>query len=548
MLPSSDYQASLISIRLGKLCIPTIKMRGQALVLALVSMVALLVGVLVLFNTGQTVSKKIQLVNTADAAAYSAAVQQARAFNMTSYMNRAMVANQVAMAQMVSWYSWTNYAISATDHMKNAIQTVAIVLDITVVGSEFGAMLQQIVNVLNSAKSALKFGRSTEQIAFDAAASAIANLDYVYAKTARLINSPVGSADIVNLARQIVTLNDPNAHIPAFGLATLAHDAYAASTYVQHYTIPTQGKSQGADRLANVVMEARDPFSRERNGHFGFGIGGGPFISAGLSLDKKGGTDLVDYRNWVALDDLNLHVWHPVCYSGWLSSTPITCHEYVPLAWGGATAVDQIPDSFNELASQDHGWTGPYNGNNPEYANRGQFPAYGGAMNNGRAGDYARSAPANGNTDDAWIKPFYAMGTVGLPNYDDIVKNKATVPYLNGKSAVDNGVGALDVGPTFSVLVEESMNTVHTSSHIQGIGGSPDFDVPDTPVKGAMTALSTAQVYFSRPASLFPRLFDNRRETGNLFSPYWHARLTETPCATQLAASATYGVVGVCSQ
>jgi hypothetical protein len=168
-------------------------------------------------------------------------------------------------------------------------------------------------------------------------------------------------------------------------------------------------------------------------------------------------------------------------------------------------------------------------------------------MNNGSAGSYARSDPANGNNNNAWIKPFYAMGTVGLPNYYDIVSNKATMPYLNGKSAAANGVGALDVGPTFSVLVEESMNTMHTSSHIQGIGGPPDFDVPDTPVKGAMTALSTAQVYFSRPASLFPRLFDNRRETGNLFSPYWHARLSETPCATQLAAAAAYGVVGICS-
>lgn len=521
--------------------------RGQALVLALVTLTALALGVIVLFNTGQTVGKKIQLVNTADAAAYSAAVQQARALNMTAYMNRAMVANQVAMAQMVSWYSWTNYAISATDHMKKAIQVVAIVLDITVVGAEFGAMLQEVVNVLSSAKSALEAGRSMERAVFDAAATAIANLDAAYAKTARLINSPVGSADIVNLARQIVTLNAPNARIPAFGLATLTHDAYVAGTYVQHYSIPTQGRSQGADRLVNVVMEARDPFSRERNGHFGFGIGGGPFISAGLSLDKKGGTDLVDYRNWVALDDLNLHVWHPLCWSGRWIKHPVTCHEYVPLAWGGAAAVDQIPDSFSGLASQDRGWADPYNGNAPEYANRGVYPAYGGAMNNGSAGNYARSDPANGNNDYAWIKPYVSLGTVGLPNYDDIVSNKATLPYLNGKSAAANGVGALDVGPTFSVLVEESMNTVRTSSHIPGIGGPPDFEMPDTPVKGAMTALSTAQVYFSRPASLFSHLFDNRRETGNLFSPYWHARLTEPPCATQLAASAAYGVVGVCS-
>jgi hypothetical protein len=86
-------------------------MKGQALILALVTLVVLVIGVIVLFNTGQAVSKKVQLVNTADAAAYSATVQQARAFNMIAYMNRATVANQVAMEQMVSWYSWTNFAI-----------------------------------------------------------------------------------------------------------------------------------------------------------------------------------------------------------------------------------------------------------------------------------------------------------------------------------------------------------------------------------------------------------------------------------------------------
>ncbi len=44
-----------------------------------------------------------------------------------------------------------------------------------------------------------------------------------------------------------------------------------------------------------------------------------------------------------------------------------------------------------------------------------------------------------------------------------------------------------------------------------------------------MTALATAQVYFDRPNALFPRNADTRRELGNLFSPYWQARLVDTP-------------------
>lgn len=97
------------------------KMRGQALILVVLALLVLCLGLVVLFDTGQVVAKKVQLVNTADAAAYSAAVQEARALNLIAYMNRASVANEVAMAQMVSWYSWTNFAISATDHLKDAL-------------------------------------------------------------------------------------------------------------------------------------------------------------------------------------------------------------------------------------------------------------------------------------------------------------------------------------------------------------------------------------------------------------------------------------------
>lgn len=513
-------------------------MRGQALVLFLVTLVVLVIGVIVLFNSGQAVSKKMQLVNTADAAAYSAAVQQARAFNMIAYMNRATVANQVAMAQMVSLYSWTNFAISATDHLKEALQDVAIVLDLTGIGAELGLVLQDAVNILSSAKSTLKTARSAEHFVFDSVATAIANLDDVYSRSSRLIISPLESTDLVNLTKKVVHLNDPEAHVPASGMAILANDANTANDYVRRYIIPTSGGSYGADRFANTVMEARDPFSRIRNGDIEFNA-----YMAGISLSKKGGTDLVSYRNWVSTDTLSLDFWVR-CHSkviGWHK-----CHTPISLAWGGAAAVDKIPSSFATLAKKDKGWSNPYQGIDPEYATKGNYSAYGGALDNGAASSVVLSDPADGGDRNAWIKPYFSMGTVGLPDYDDIVEDKATVPYLNGKSASADHVNKLDVGPIFTVLVEESMTDVRTSSHIPGVGGPPDFDIQDKTVRNKMTALSSAQVYFERSQVLFPNLMDKRRESGNLFSPYWHARLVDTPCATQLAVAASYGVAGTC--
>ena len=63
-----------------------------------------------LFNTGQLSSEKTKLVNTADAVAYSAGVMHARALNFDAYTNRALMANEIMIAQMVSISSWVQYA------------------------------------------------------------------------------------------------------------------------------------------------------------------------------------------------------------------------------------------------------------------------------------------------------------------------------------------------------------------------------------------------------------------------------------------------------
>lgn len=63
-----------------------------------------------MFNTGQLTAEKTKLVNTADAVAYSAAVMHARALNFDAYTNRALLANEVLVAQMVSVSSWLEYA------------------------------------------------------------------------------------------------------------------------------------------------------------------------------------------------------------------------------------------------------------------------------------------------------------------------------------------------------------------------------------------------------------------------------------------------------
>ncbi|MGV0960700.1 MAG: pilus assembly protein TadG-related protein [Limnohabitans sp.] len=84
--------------------------KGQALIYGLFVLTAGLAGLFFLFNTGQLAYEKSKLVNTADAVAYSGGIMNARALNFQAYTNRAMIANTVAIAQLVSLSSWVTYA------------------------------------------------------------------------------------------------------------------------------------------------------------------------------------------------------------------------------------------------------------------------------------------------------------------------------------------------------------------------------------------------------------------------------------------------------
>lgn len=86
------------------------RQHGQALIYGIFVLIAGAAALFFLFNTGQLAGEKTKLVNAADAVAYSAGVMHARALNFDAYTNRALMANEVTIAQMVSISSWLKYA------------------------------------------------------------------------------------------------------------------------------------------------------------------------------------------------------------------------------------------------------------------------------------------------------------------------------------------------------------------------------------------------------------------------------------------------------
>jgi len=82
---------------------------GQVLPLGLILCAAVLVAWVLSLNLGRLVHSKASLLRATDAAAYSAAVAQARALNLHAYLNRAQLAQQIAMAHLITMASAQRY-------------------------------------------------------------------------------------------------------------------------------------------------------------------------------------------------------------------------------------------------------------------------------------------------------------------------------------------------------------------------------------------------------------------------------------------------------
>lgn len=83
--------------------------KGQAFIFGLLFLAVVVMALLILYNQGQLVTNRIQLENAADATVYSQAKLAARNQNFAAYTNRAMVANEVSIGQMVSLLSWAKH-------------------------------------------------------------------------------------------------------------------------------------------------------------------------------------------------------------------------------------------------------------------------------------------------------------------------------------------------------------------------------------------------------------------------------------------------------
>jgi hypothetical protein len=274
---------------------------GQVLALLLMLLAALLGSLLFVFNSGQIVAAKLRLVGAADAAAYSAAQAQARALNFQAYMNRAIVANEVAIAQLVSLRSWSGY-------MDQAVQEASAISSLV---PPLGAPLHTLARSWN----AIDRGLQRALPPLEAAASTW-NVD-VLARAGLLADAQTAAlADSV--AREVAFDN-----VPALGAGAVGREFTVSNALRwRNFTVGHGRSGNERARLREVVMDSRDGFTRAR----GWTLGLPPL----LSLRKRGGTDLIGYDAWRGMDTLALRV-----------SVLFGTHEQ-PLAWHAAENRRQL--------------------------------------------------------------------------------------------------------------------------------------------------------------------------------------------------------------
>jgi hypothetical protein len=123
----------------------------------------------------------------------------------------------------------------------------------------------------------------------------------------------------------------------------------------------------------------------------------------------------------------------------------------------------------------------------------------------------------------------------GPRTYMELKANKGATSAIQAKNTVAGSTSTAptnqnDRAPAFIIEIERQTNTVATANwspslgtYRIGTGAGSQLDLEEK-TGGSLKALSKAQAYWSRPASLFPR-DDGKTEWGSLYNPYWQAQL-----------------------
>lgn len=269
------------------------RQRGQALVFSIFAAILIIIALFAMYSMNGQAIEKIKLQNTADAAAYSAVVAEARDYNFSAYTNRAMVANQVAVAQFVGMTSWfRNMAAHGKGDNTNAGRVVYNIF-FNAPPSPLGNIYLKFLKGMGQVFGIFEENRPGTTF-MSAAVTVLDGLIRVYTETQRIYHygtaltvaqtlgafGTIGDAmqdltgidwfsslSVLDAGDDIIKLNDDEAKLTAAGgLPHLVYHLYRWYNFTERKDPNTEGKDgAAADRFAQVTLDSLDDFSRDRS-------------------------------------------------------------------------------------------------------------------------------------------------------------------------------------------------------------------------------------------------------------------------------------------
>lgn len=439
--------------------------QGQALIYGIFVIMGGLAALFFLFNTGQLSREKTKLVNTADAVAYSAGVMNARALNFQAYTNRAMIANTVAIAQLVSLSSWVQYT--------NNLALYGWVVD-----------NPKFILFYPSYWAALQSGPSFQQDLIDNdALKKLAEASDSIVQNALMLAQQVAYASLIPARKQVM---DDVAQANYRNDGTVTVDSVPL-TVNEFTSFVSRYSGDERTRFAEVAKTSAnlDSFSTKRSwlspGLYS-DCGGATATGRVDFLTRRGGTELLGFDEWKAMDTLSEKSWVPK------NKTDALCMNIAetPAGWGLQAALPQNDTDAPDLAP-DH---------------------------------YDSSLPVNpGSSGLAMVFSSSAWNYSGMPSFYDLSNDalKQDDPRLQ-----------------FAIRVRRDASQTVTSEGRSEITNTPRLNAYHAQPAGGseLVAVAASEVYFQRPAvalnNQYGQGMGKPREIGSLFNPYWQVHLIQS--------------------
>jgi hypothetical protein len=493
------------------------KQSGHATMLAILLFAAAGLAGVGMYNSGRLTSEKVRLQTISDSAAYSVATVIARDMNFKAYTNRAMVANQVAVAQLVGLASWSKMLRNAGQNYNRVTTPLQAIPYVGIVIRVLGQIIEQSTRLFDEA---------------------ISTVIPVLVAAEELVLTTISGAQIVHhgltlgLGRaaleDVVSGSDPSINtasvITNAQMWTSFFDAWAREQEL--INAPRKSSFNSTSRRARERMEefrvvteqSRDGFSRKRT-YSWFEI---PLWPVQFRVRKFGGSDLMPNPssdsnfnfNWTAMDVVGVETrtWNFGRFR-WRS-----WRETLPFGFGAAHALTSGSTYFylnywNQRRDNQRVW-----------------------------GDGVRDLPMNASIAQARYRSNNLTRSGGLqPFFDLRDRGRVEQGDLNVKILLTKGKDDIR---SWEQTILEAGGEVAPTMNTQTEGGM---------VGDRMAAMAKAGVYFSRDhdpnyrsnpsrINLSGTNANRRRDFGDLYNPYWQVRLMPPTSGERNLALAAVGI------